>query len=371
MSNYYLAPRIKDSDYSKKFGWPIYLRFSYRGEISWKATGVYIKEKKYWLDNIKKVVDGPNIKPKNDIIEKKMNEAEARLSKAIVDGDGPNIKAFQGITLKSLEDYINKKCAANLASGAIKHIKAFHGKVPDITHITVKWLRNLEDYMFGVADLENNSVVGYMGGVLRKVLNHAVEEGYITRSPIGDGGYHVPKIGETKPEYLVNHEVDLMLKELFSGKNYTGEAYRVLAYFCLACRTGLRFSDWELFDYASNIKGNELVVQARKNRKIIVQPIQNNTDLKDILPIIKRIGPLNVPYYKVLNYLDDFAKYFKFKKEIGTHVGKHSFGYYLASKAIPKETAARLMGNSVKVIEIYYHLTGEHVREQSKKLRRA
>lgn len=368
MQNYYLAARIKDSDYTQAFGYPIYLRFSYRGEESWMATGVYVKERKYWMDKIKKVVDGPNFKLKNDAIARLLDEAEARILKAISDGDGPNIKAFKGNTLGSLEDYINEQCAPNLAAGAIKHLTGFHGSVPNISQITVKFLRQLEDYMYGVGELERNSVVSYMGGVLRKVLNQAVVEGYITKSPIGPDGYKVPLAGETTPIYLVEAERKAWRDELLKGKAFKGEEYMVLAYFMLGCYTGLRYSDWALFDYKVNIRGKYLDVQARKNRKHITQEIEPKGTLEKILNVIKAIGPLTVPYNRVLTHLDTIRKHFKMDQEIGTHAAKHSMGHLCASLKMPKATAARLMGNSEKVIEVYYHLTADHVKAQSKGL---
>lgn len=367
MNNYYLAPRIKDSDYSKAFGYPIYLRFCYRGEECWQATGVYVKERKFWLDEIKKVVDGPNFRLKNDAISKLLNEAEARLLKAIADGDGPSAKAFKGNKLESFEAYI-REVSPERAGGLIKQLIGFHGSVPNISQITVRFLRQLEDYMWG-SGLERNSVVGYMGGVLRKVLNQAVIEGYITKSPICKEGYHVPLAGTTTPVYLLGPQRIEWLNELLYGKEFTGETYKVLAYFMLGCYTGLRYSDQALFDVKKNIKGSDLVVQAKKNHKHIVQPIRPNSPLAQILEIIKKVGPYNdIPYFRVLDHLDTIRKHFKLEQEIGTHVAKHSFGHLCASLGIPKETAAKLMGNTVKVVEVYYHLTGEHVEEQSKGL---
>lgn len=368
MSTYYLAPRVRYDQFTTKFGYPIYLRFSYCGEQAFDATGVYIKERHFWDDKIKKVVDGANFKLKNDAIDRKLKDAEARILKAIADGEAPSVKAFKGRSLESFETYLNQVCQhTGNAQGTIKAIKGCFVKVPDISQINVRWLRQLNDYMLGIG-LAQNTRKNYLGGVLRKVLNQAVREGYISKAP----DYEYPKEEETTPEYLNTDERLTFLRALLN-KKFTGDLHMTLAYFMLGCYSGLRYIDWTRLKFSKHVertaKSNMIILRAKKNNASITMSIQPG--LQKVLAVIKEVGPLTVSYDMILKHLDTIRKELKLDKEIGTHQARHSFGYMCASEGVSKESTAYFMGITLKVVEVYYHLTGKHANDQIKKLRRA
>lgn len=368
-TTYHLAPRLKLSKFNERKGYPIYLRFSYRGDEAWLPTGVYIKEKSHWQDSIKMIVGGPFVRQRNDIISLKQSEAEERLNLAILDGEGPNVSAFKGRSVESFEKYIlqlMKNDGLNLAQGCIKAMKGFYNdKVPRIEQITVKWLRQFEDYIEGKAGLAYNTMVGYIA-CLRKVCNQAQREGLLKKSPFGLGLYEAPSPGKTIPRYL-GDEDRIKLENALFKKKVTGDTYRVLAYFLLGTRTGLRFSDWELFDYGFQVKDGKINVQAKKNKNLINLPI-NNPTLEKILEIVKELGPLNIKYAQVLNILDDIQKEFKIKLQLTTHVARHTFGYLCACAGMTRTATAYFMGITEKTVEIYFHVSGKLMEEQSKQL---
>lgn len=367
--NYYLQPRVKYADYSERSGYPIYLRFSYCGEEAFLFTNIYIQKKEHWNDKLKMIVDGPYFKTKNKVIEKMREDADERLRQAILSGEGPSVKAFKGTQLDSLEAYIRQVDKSSLAQGLIKQMKGFgDDKVPRIESITVKWLRQFDDYIEGVAGKAYNTKVNYIAS-LRKVLNQAVKEGYITKSPIGKGLYEAPAPGETEPVYLIDQERETLLEGALNPKgDLAPEVYRTLVYFMLGSYTGLRFSDWEAFDYDSQVRGGKLNLRAIKNKSLINRTIEPGSTLEKLLNVIKKIGPLNNKYWLVLNHLEEIQAHFKITQELKTHVARHSFGYLCASLGIPKQVTAYLMGITAKTVEIYYHLTGTHIEAQSKNL---
>ena len=57
------------------------------------------------------------------------------------------------------------------------------------------------------------------------------------------------------------------------------------------------------------------------------------------------------------------------KKELTTHVARHSFGCLCASLGLPKATTAELMGISVQTVEVYYHLSGSDAIRQASALK--
>jgi len=366
--SYYLAPRIKLSKKSKKFGYPIYLRFSYRGEEAWLPTEIKLKEKDFWNDEIKMVVGGPLIQSRNKVIAKALLDAEERINKAILEGEGPTIKAFKGKTLESFEEYIKQVDKTSHRDGLIKQMKKFNNdKVPNIEQITIKWLRQFEDFLEGKQGLAYNSMVGYIA-VVRKVLNQAVKEGYITKSPIGKGLYEAPTPKRTEARYLVDEERLALVNALLNNK-VEGIRRKVLAYLLLGCHTGLRYSDWDAFRYDLHVRAGVIVLRAKKNKADITMPIEPDSTLDKILKIIKELGPLDISYHQVLNYLDDIEKEFKLAIQLTTHVGRHSFGYLCASIGVAKNATAYYMGITIRTVDVYYHLTGKHIEEQSKQLR--
>lgn len=331
----------------------------------------YIKKRDHWNDKIKMVIDGPFFRQKNQLIQKLRDEADERLRQSILMGEGPTVRAFKGLTLDSFEDYINQVDKTSHAKGLIKQLKLYHDTndtVPRIEQITVRFLRQLQDYMEAVSELAQTSVAGYMA-VMRKVMNQAIREGYITKSPIGIGLYECPSPGKTTPVYLIEEEREKLLSELLTPKKgLSTEAYQVLAYFMLGCYTGLRYSDWARFNCHEHVRDGQMNIRAKKNKRNINRKVKPGSSLDKILNIISKVGPLTMPYWAVLNQLDVIQEVFEIPRQITTHVARHSFGYLCASMGIEKQIAAVLMGITIKTIEVYYHLTGKHVEEQSKQL---
>lgn len=389
MSNtYYLAPRARYDLKNDTRGIPIYLRFSYKGEQAWSSTGVYVKKRDWWNDKAKLIVDGPLIQHRNRVIDKLLLEAETRLAQAILEGTGPNLNAFKGKSLISFEDYINEVDKSYSAMGVIKSIKLFQGRIenvknikkkvldeiikklkfPEITNVTIQWLRKLQDYMEGVQGLEANSVKGYMM-VLSKVMKQATKEGYITKSPIGKGLYQVPAPGKTIPTFLVEEERELVLDNLLHHRaKFKESTYMALAYFTLGCYTGLRYSDWALFDIKKHIEGEMILLRTKKTGGLVPLPKNIIRDLDSVLEVIKEVGPLNISYEQVLKELDVISGILELDKDITTHVARHSFGYMCASKGVSMEATAYAMGISVQIVKQYYHYTGKHMQDQMAKL---
>lgn len=386
INTYYLAPRARYDLATEARGIPLYLRFSYKGQQAWLATGEHIKKREHWHDKSKYVIGGVNFRTKNKVIEKYIQEANERLRQAILEGTGPNIHAFKGNTLISFEDYINEIDKSNCAMGLIKSIKLFSGKVqepkkinkkelkklleklkvPDISTITIQWLRKLENYMRDDQELLANSIKGYMMS-MSKVMKQATKEGFISKCPIGQGLYEVPAAGETTPTYLVDEEREKVLNYFLNHKNkFQPKTYMALAYFAFGCYTGLRYSDWAVFDISKSIQANMIILRAEKNGNLVPKLI--TPDVERILTEIRKIGPLSLTYDQVLKELDTIQEILEFEKPLTTHVARHSFGYFCASRKVSMECTAYMMGISLKIVKTYYHYTGKHMEEEAAKL---
>lgn len=371
MASYFIAARARYDLKSKRRGIPIYIRFSMQGREAWKSTGVWIKDSAWWNDEIKQIVGGPFVKLKNKKIEKACEECEERLLRADVSGEGPSFAAFKGKKMKCLEAYTRSiHTYKNTIDGCFKHIVKFHGSVPAIEQITVRWLRLFEDFLRAKQGLSDHTIFSYTQ-LLSKVTRQALEEEYITKIPFGEGLYRLPVPGKTEPVYLIEEEREILLNGLLKKtKELSEESYRVLAYMCLGMCSGLRFSDWEQFDANKHISDNKLKIKATKNKATIVTELIDNGDLAKVVKVLQRVGPLNLPYSTVLKQLDIIRQTFGIKKDFETHAMRHTFGYYCASIGLSEEITAYYMGITTKVVKIYYHLTDQHVAAHSKALRR-
>lgn len=371
MPSYYLAPRLRKDKKNERSGYPIWIRFAMQGREAWKSTEVWVKDPTWWNDKIKRVVGGPLVRLKNEKIDKEFKACEERLLRADVQGDGPSFAVFKGKKMKCLEVYTRSIHEyKNTIDGCFKHIKKFNNDlVPRIEQITVKWLRQFEDFLRAKQGLSDHTIYSYMQ-LLSKVTRQALEDEYVTKIPFGEGLYRLPVPGKTEPVYLIQSERQKLLDGLFKKtKELSEDSYRVLAYMCLGMCSGLRFSDWEQFDANKHIIDNKLKIKATKNKSIIVQELLG--DMPQVVQVLKRVGPLNLTYNQVLKHLDIIRDTFEFKQDFETHAMRHTFGYYCAAIGLSKEVTAKYMGITLKVVDIYYHLTDEHAAAHRKALDKA
>jgi integrase len=303
-----------------------------------------------------------------------LREAEERLLRADVSGDGPSFAVFKGKKMKCLEEYTRSiHTYKNTIDGCFKQIKdkEFHGSVPAIEQITVRWLRRFEDFMRSKKGLSDHTIYSYTQ-LLSTVCRQALEDEYVTRIPFGEGLYRLPVPGKTEPVYLVEAERETLLNGLLKKtKALSEETYRVLAYMCLGMCSGLRFCDWELFDVNKHIVDNKLKIKAKKNKTTIVMELLEGEDLKPVIEVIRKVGPLNLPYTTVLKHLDIIRGVFEIETDFETHAMRHTFGYYCASIGLSEEITAYYMGITVKVVKIYYHLTDKHVEAHRRAVHKA
>lgn len=333
---------------------------------SYATTGFYIKNKEDWNDDLKAVMGGVNRKVKNEAIQKRLDEADARLLSAIAKGDGPSIKAFKGKTLDDFEAYCKKVQKDRNINGTLFRIKELSGGFPHINEITETWLLDLEESM--KVEYKPNTIRATMVN-LGKVCTRAVKDGFIDRSPFGGGLYELPKKGKSIPRYLIEDQRNTLYRALLEDEEKLDEqTYKVLAYFNLGIYTGLRFCDWEPFDPIKHWRDNMLNLQVIKNKATIHQEVHPDTPLPQVLSIIKRIGKLNLTYSQVAGALEKIKKIYKIGINLTTHLARHSFGYLCASIGVSKSATAYFMGVTDEVVDVYYHLTGKHIQEQSKAL---
>lgn len=178
--------------------------------------------------------------------------------------------------------------------------------------ITIPFLKEYESYLGSVANdrekgrtLKKNTIASYLKR-LRKLVNEAVQEGYIASSPFGKGGGKfsiVDKAGGTK-EILDRDELkriqDLELPE-GSAEWHTRNAY-LFSFYCAGMRVGdtmqLRWGD---------VKGGSLIYDMDKTDTDMILGLSQAA--LDILALYKSENAKDSDY--IFPFLDSNADYAK------------------------------------------------------------
>lgn len=265
------------------------------------------------------------------------------ITKKIISGNHSNDRTFASFAREVRAD-----------EKEIKRVEEFEAGVM-LSSINVTWLRKYEQHerRRGIAHNTLNTSFKY----LRRIINQAQAEKLIKENPFGS--YDIPRYRQTERTYLTKDELQTVMQKADELK---GQLRITAWYFLLGCYSGLRHSDWVLFNYEKMVEGQFLKLRAKKNKKHVVIPI--GVTLTNILTVLRTLPPpvSNQKCNVMLKAIGDMCK---LKKQLTTHVARHSFGYLCASNRIPKSVTAELMGVNTSTVEVYYHLSGQNIIDQA------
>ena len=304
-----------------------------------------------------------------DIIEEYRfsNQIDLSTLKRIVLGESSSMKFID--VVKSL----SKDLAGQMSKDTIKHYNSLANKIEIfepgilISKMTADWMKKFETYLTtSIAvkrkgkTLDENTVQTNMR-TLKAVLNKAAVKKLIRKSQFED--YKVPAYKQKIPEYLNEQEKKSFYEivQKIENPNHKLAGY----YFLFACYTGYRHSDLRAFNYSKMVKGDNIVIRAKKNGSIVSIPIYDT--MRPVLNWVKE-RPLILSEQKTREYVKDIAKMMGITRKINIHVGRHSFAVMLASKGFSIEEAAELLGDSLNVAKVYYRITNEQLKEKVKNL---
>lgn len=301
----------------------------------------------------------------NRFIRSQIDELEADMLAREAAGEtvtGTSIKALRLVKLSDFVEEMKKNrpaattrrytCEAN-------RFRAFGGPGILLKDITPQFLRNYEQHerKRGMAQNTLNTTIRW----IKAILNKAKKENLLTALP----DYQTPRYINPERIYLVDSERQDWLN-YWRGKKVDGSMYNTLTWFLFGCYTGLRHADWEQFDYVRRIEGEFLKLRAKKNGRWVVLPI--GITMAEIIEVVKDL-PKPLSGDKMRAHLKILAGRIGCSRNITTHTARHTFGCLCAQLRLPKSTAAELMGISEKVVNVYYHLTGENILEQAAALK--
>lgn len=357
-----VRPFLQSHKTNKEGKSPIAICVTAEGKRTYRSSGLRCFIKDWDTENkcFRKSVTNGNLL--NSRIKAMVSEIEADILKRQLQGKKVTTKVIYrqlrgGEQSQEIYEYaialvqhLEKKMAPatiQVYNNEIDHLNEF---APGITfeEVDPAFLRRYESHLID-GGLSNNSIHKNWK-IIKRIFNCAINDEITRNYPFKK--YDNPKYRQTDRTYLTMEEVekivDALSKPLSEGMIRTGY------YFLLGCYSGLRYSDWKRFNYSGFIHGDRMILRAKKNGELI--SMQMHSRLIKVVEKLKEIGPVDEDQ-TCNEYLKSLATAAGIKKNITTHVGRHSFAIRCAELGISIETTSELMGITVKACQEYYKVT--------------
>lgn len=368
--SYTITPVVRMCNLRKKTNTiKIEIRVTIDRKSSFRATS-YAVHPNQWDVAKAKVFDHPNEKLINANIASQISEIEKEILGQHLQGNKVTRRILKALpSSTSFRKFAEEVRGKNtITTKECNRIENYFGSDPFLTDIDDQFLRKFQTHEKD-RGMDGNTIHGSFK-FLRRILKQAKKEKLIQENPMED--FLFPEYVQPDVTYLEDAEKDKIVKlideTLWSARNTSDTALELCTtavYFLAACYTGLRHSDWHKTKEMTMLNNN-LLLRAKKNKKMVSLPV--GPTLRKLLQKIKQLpAPPNL--HDSNEFLKIIGTMAKLKKDLTTHVGRHSFGCMCASLGIPREVTAELMGVSLQTVAVYYHLTGESIAFQSSKLR--
>lgn len=252
----------------------------------------------------------------------------------------------------------------------------------DVVKYNNSFIRRLEEYgkIRTFKDLTYENIIG-LDAQLRETISsdvvlykrHTLFKGYIQEAidrgvynGINPYAFFKFKKGKAKdPVFLIEEEVEQIKKY----EPFYDYLKRVKDLFLFQCFTGMAYIDLMGFnkESVSELDGHKVIRSTRSKT--------DESYISLLLPDAERIAEkydYNFPKIsnqKYNSYLKELASNVGIKKNLTSHVARHTFATYLLNKDIPIETVSKAMGHSdIKMTQHYAKLLGRKVVDDMKKL---
>jgi len=377
MKNVSIIAQFKKKKASHSYG-TIFIRGYYnRKPVASCSTGFKVNYL-HWDHDARKVLDvAPNAKLINTCIQKKVQEMEADLLRSEIMGAKINMVKIKGIVKgnKTNSDFMafcREKIKSNYTNEATRRqYNAECGKVENFRQpitfadVDYQFLEGYRNYMKNTLKNSDNTIWKSMK-FLNTMINLAIKTGgLLSDNPFQE--FDRGKYIQSKRTYLELEECDRIFK-ICTDQDMPVIVRRVAMYFLLMCYSGLRFEDAIMFDADKHtIENKRLVKMTSKGRGKLVN-LKFHGRLEEIINLIRE-NPLQITNQKFNNWLKIIAGSAKINQKLTAHVGRHTFGGFLADAEIPEEQARELLGHhDIEATRIYYHMKNKKLDEAIDKL---
>ena len=259
-------------------------------------------------------------------------------------------------------------------------IPVFYEK-EDITfyELSPEFIKAFDTYLKTEAELCRNTVVRYMK-CLKKITNMALAKEWMRKDPFY--GYKMQQ-DETDPTFLTYEELQAIMNKEFTIPRLA----LVRDIFVFACFTGLAFSDVSTLNKENLLQDNNGDWWIRKGRIKLehrrkASSISNIPLLPVPLAILKKYedNPICLkkgcclPVFcnqKVNSYLKEIADFCGIKKNLTTHVARHTFGTtIMLANNVPLQDVSAMLGHaSTRMTQHYARVMNSSLKESMDNVR--
>lgn len=347
---------------------PIKICITIKGKRSLRTTGLRIAEEDWSGGKVKRgVANGRAI---NMILAAKVASVESEIFNLEATGKPVVLKTVLRHKELPNEIYIfgkkilsekgKKKYSKFTIRRQESDLERLQKYSPNITfdEVDQSFLRKYENHL-REQGLGNNTI-HRIWKHFKAQFNAAKREGVTTNYPFA--GYDNPKYRQSIRTFLLSDEIELIEQAL--KKPINRQLRTVANYFLLGCYSGLRYSEWARFDHDNFIQGDRLLLRTKKTGEIVSIPMHSR--LKEV---IERLRDLPKIYSEPVtnDLLKELATVAGIKKNLTTHVGRHSFSVRCAEMDISPAVTAELMGISVRTVMVYYRITNRKIDAEVQK----
>lgn len=203
---------------------------------------------------------------------------------------------------------------------------------------------------------------------LKEVLDAAAREGHIKLSQYAH--YNWPAYKSPDKKYLVLSQTDALWTSIVNGEyDHNPLMKEVACYFLVECYSGLRFSDWSRFTVETIIDRPALKVRARKNGEPVYLYLDKFVRLARLIEYIQQHNITFSASEPTTNrILKRIAAHQRIPINLTTHIGRHTFGTFLAALGYSSREIADHMGITEDVAKVYAKNTGMSSRSAQERL---
>lgn len=365
--------------------YPIVIRITKDRKSTYLYTGQYVAPK-YWDETERRVKSiHPNATILNQLILKKLAEANGQLLDSEINDDYESISTIKKkITGKKKTDFFTvadqyldnllrseKYRQYNTQKNRIKKFKTFVGK-QDLAfrEISIALLRKFETFLLHEDKKAPRTVVNYLM-VIRTVYNRAISDAQASKDlyPFGKGKIQI-KFPQSEKIGLSIDEVKLLenSNELSPPQQHAVNLWLLSFYFA-----GIRFGDLLLLKW-DDFKDERLYYRMNKNQKYdslkipekaksilefysqfsnknnLVFPDLGETNLNDKKALLSRTQSVNRNINRTLQRVADNLK---INKKLSMHIARHTFGN-ISGDRIPIQMLQKLYRHSSVTTTINY-----------------
>lgn len=317
------------------------------------------------------VINHPSKQSINSNLRNQVNDIESKLINYLRSGM-PDKSQLQKIVSNSINeisetkftDFIKSYMLEMDGKRSVLTNKGYTGLIPDLDKFDpVLTLNKIDETWLNLYEKHQRSL-GWEGNTIHKkmcriktLLYRAADRNLTEENKFKK--YCVPVYIQNIPEYISEEEMKA-IKDLVD--NIKKPVYKMAGYyFLLACYAGYRLGDLKKFDHDRYVKGDKIILRARKNKAIIMMPLHSR--LAEILTYVKQT-PCDIAEQHLRDYVKEIVKLAGINRHIKIHTARHSFAMMLMDNGFDLEEVAALLGVSLKTAAIYGHISNKRLENK-------